>query len=94
MAEEHELDSYVIRLDEMVETLESENKRLRAFAAAVMAIAWECGDLDGGAAQDLALQHGVIVEVPFDPKKHHGIGAEDVEPGDPWYVLAWSEKAR
>jgi hypothetical protein len=47
------------------------------------------GDRDGGAIQDLAVKHGILKEVKYDPEIH---GPNDVgaEPGDPWYVFAQS----
>jgi hypothetical protein len=72
--------------------LKAENDRLRAFAAAVMDSSWNGHEIDGGDAHELALKHGIIVEVPYDPEKH-GESEFDVEPGDPYYVLAWGPHA-
>lgn len=73
---------------------DAEIARLREFAAEVMERSWNGGDLDGGEAQELALKYGVIVQVGFDPSQ----GDRDdwdagLEPGDPWFVLGWSERA-
>lgn len=61
---------------------------LKAFARDILRKIWEGGDVDGGEAQELAYGHGLIVDVPFDPEKHDGEGAEFCEPGDDWYELA------
>lgn len=40
------------------------------------------GDWDGGSIQDLAVKHGIIRKVQYNPEVHPNyVGAE---PGDPW----------
>lgn len=45
---------------EEIERLRAENETLRAFARDVMA-AWPDGDVDGGALQEMAVSHGLLV---------------------------------
>jgi hypothetical protein len=46
---------------------------------------WGGCDLDGADVQDKAIECGVIVQVPYDPKKH---GRSELDPGEPWYVFS------
>lgn len=46
----------------------------------------ECMDWDGGSLQELAVKHGILKKVPYDPEAH---GQHDyAEQGEPWYVFA------
>jgi hypothetical protein len=45
---------------------------------------WQGNDIDGGAAQDKAIELGLIVETTYDPAIH-GDGGH-CEPGDAWYA--------
>jgi hypothetical protein len=73
-------------------TTPDEVERLRAFITDVMLKSWEGYDVEGDTLQELGLKHGVLVQVPYDPAKH-GESEFEVEPGEPWYVLAWSKEA-
>ena len=43
-------------------------------------------DIDGGEAQDWAVELGILIETTYDPALHGE--SEDAEPGDPWFVFA------
>lgn len=51
---------------------------------ALLTGSWQGDDIDGGAAQDKAVELGLIVETTYDPAIH----GESVycSPGDSWYV--------
>lgn len=51
---------------------------------AMMDGSWQGNDIDGGAAQDKAVELGLIVETKYDPAIHGENG--DFEAGDSWYV--------
>lgn len=51
---------------------------------AMLSGSWQGDDIDGGAAQDKAVELGLIVETKFDPIIHGESG--HCEPGDTWYV--------
>lgn len=45
---------------------------------------WQGCDIDGGAAQDKAVELGLIIEDQYDPKRH---GENSYcEPGDRWFI--------
>lgn len=46
---------------------------------------WQGCDIDGGAAQDKAVQLGLIVETTYDPAIH-GENDGGTEPGNSWFV--------
>ena len=51
---------------------------------ALMEGSWQGADIDGGAAQDKAVELGLIIEDQYDPKRH---GESDcAEPGDCWFI--------
>ena len=51
---------------------------------ALMEGSWQGCDIDGGAAQDKAVELGLIVETPYDPVKH---GEQpQLELGESWFV--------
>ena len=52
---------------------------------------WEGCGLDGGSVQDKAHELGLIVSVPYDPKKH-GEHTE-LESGDPYFILSPSVRS-
>ena len=56
------------------------------FAKAVLA-GWPTGDLEGSVLFDLALEYGMIKEVPGGYNSDHHIDADSIcpEEGDPWY---------
>jgi hypothetical protein len=60
---------------------------MAAFVNALLSAYWEHGgcDIDGGDFQDLAAEHGIIEQVPFDPDVHGEDDQWGSEPGDPWY---------
>jgi hypothetical protein len=64
------------------------------FAKAVLAD-WPTGDLEGSVLFDLALQYGMIQEVPGGYKSDHHIDADGVcpEEGDPWYEYTFRGEA-
>lgn len=49
---------------------------------------WSGCDLDGGSVQDAAVKFGVAKQVQYDPKVHGAETICNVEPGDPWFVMA------
>lgn len=57
---------------------------------ALMEGSWQGGDIDGGAAQDKAIELGLIVKTTYDPAKH---GEADCDPGDAWYVASETLRA-
>jgi len=52
---------------------------------ALMEGSWQGADIDGGAAQDKALELGLIIEDQYDPKRH---GETDcgISPGEQWFI--------
>lgn len=64
--------------------------RLAAFCRTLLADVWGGSDPDGGDIQALAVKHGLIREVLYDPTRHPGVPAAEfgIDPGDPIYVLA------
>lgn len=53
---------------------------------------WRGCDFDG-AAQDWAVELGLLTKTTYDPAVH-GENDVDAEPGDPWYVFSeWFEAA-
>jgi len=53
---------------------------------ALMEGSWQGCDIDGGAAQDKAVELGLIVEMPYDPAKH---GEQpQLELGESWFVAS------
>jgi hypothetical protein len=64
------------------------------FAKAVLAD-WPTGDLEGSVLFDLALQYGMIQEVPGGYNSDHHIDADGVcpEEGDPWYEYTFRGEA-
>jgi hypothetical protein len=62
-----------------------ETERLAAFAVEMIREAWD-GAIDGGAVQDAAERHGLIVRTVYDPERH-GDGIE-ADAGDEIFVLA------
>jgi len=67
--------------------MSDELERLRAFAKAIIQVAWDGMSLDGSEIQDMAEAHGLVERVDFDPKIHKGPGTEYMEPGFDWFVL-------
>lgn len=64
---------------------------LAAFAAEIVAIAWDGGDADGATIQTIAEDHGLIVRTEYDPAIH---GPSDIcEPGDEWFIYSEEFKA-
>ena len=55
-----ELVEVMARAGEEIKRLRAENATLRAFARDIMA-AWPDGDVDGGALQEIAVAHGLLV---------------------------------
>ena len=51
---------------------------------------YACTDIDGGHLFDVALKHGIIEKLPggFNPETHDQAEYEELEPGDPFYVMA------
>lgn len=65
------------------------------FGKALMKKYWEydCGQVEGDEIQEIALEYGLIVKVPYDPEKHGDGGLEfGLEKGDEWYIPAWKEE--
>jgi hypothetical protein len=64
------------------------------FAKAVLAD-WPTGDLEGSVLFDLALQYGMIQEVPGGYNSDHHFDADGVGPeeGDPWYEYTFRGEA-
>jgi hypothetical protein len=64
------------------------------FAKAVLAD-WPTGDLEGSVLFDLALQYGMIKEVPGGYNSDHHFDADGVcpEEGDPWYEYTFGGEA-
>jgi hypothetical protein len=64
------------------------------FAKAVLAD-WPTGDLEGSVLFDLALQYGMIQEVPGGYNSDHHIDADGIcpEEGDPWYEYTFRGEA-
>jgi hypothetical protein len=64
------------------------------FAKAVLAD-WPTGDLEGSVLFDLALQYGMIQEVPGGYNSDHHFDADGVcpEEGDPWYEYTFRGEA-
>lgn len=60
--------------------------KLIDFAKAIIRLGWQ-GDIGGDEVQELAEKHGLIAQVPFDPKVHNDPDL-CMEPGQPWYVFA------
>lgn len=60
MHEAAELVEVMARAGEEIKGLRAENATLRAFARDIMA-AWPDGDVDGGALQEIAVAHGLLV---------------------------------
>lgn len=56
---------------------------------------WPTGDMDGNVLFDLALQYGMIKEVPggFDPDRHIDADGICPEEGDPWYEYTFRGQA-
>lgn len=54
---------------------------------------WPYGDVDGGDLQDIAVKYGLLVRVEggFNPDVHEDVDCI-AEPGDPWYLINYSEK--
>ncbi len=66
----------------------AETEGLIAFARDIIRRGvFEAYDMDGEDIQAAALEHGLLVETTFDPKKHHA-GDVDIDPGEPWYVMS------
>lgn len=63
----------------------STGQRAAAFAADILRDSFAGHSFDGGDVQELAIKHGLLVKVAFDPKKHSGEFDDYCEPGDPWY---------
>lgn len=62
------------------------------FAKECLQVAFEGCGLDGGDIQDLAVKHGLIEQVAFDPSKHYD--PEGVtEDGDQWFAYTDGFKA-
>jgi len=59
-------------------------RKLRDFAVEIIRQSWQC--IDGGDVETIAIQHGLLVEVSYDPKKHGEM--EDTVPGDMIYAFA------
>ena len=70
-----------------VETMEKDNDRLVEFARSILSIVFEGGDIDGGTAQDMGVEYGLLERQDFDPKRHTD-STGYAEPGDDWYVFA------
>ena len=64
------------------------------FAKAVLAD-WPTGDLEGSVLFDLALEYGMIKEVPGGYNSDHHIDADSIcpEEGDPWYEYTFRGEA-
>jgi uncharacterized coiled-coil protein SlyX len=64
------------------------------FAKAVLAD-WPTGDMEGSVLFDLALEYGMIQEVPGGYSSDHHIDADCIcpEEGDPWYVYTFRGEA-
>lgn len=63
-----------------------------AFARHIMKDWPEGYDIDGMDLQEMAIKHGILVEIEggFDPEKHDcPYGSEK---GDPWYQLVWHKE--
>lgn len=60
------------------------------FGRAVMADWPECGDIDGFTLQDMAVEHGLLREVPggFNPEEHIDVTC-CAEPGDVWFEVTF-----
>lgn len=56
---------------------------------------WPTGDLEGSVLFDLALQYGMIQEVPGGYNSDHHIDADGIcpEEGDPWYEYTFRGEA-
>lgn len=68
-----------------IQLMQTENRRLAAFARQIIEYAFDGHDADGGSIQALAVTHGLLREVKYDPEKH---GASlEAEPGDEWFEL-------
>lgn len=85
-------------IDELGLVERTTGQKAAAFAVEALRIAFDGGTMDGDDIQELAVKHGLLIRVEFDPKKHDGEGAEYCEPGDPWYTfsrgLLLSDRAR
>jgi len=60
-------------------------RSLAGFAHEVLRAIWEGCDLDGEDVQTCALKWGLIIKVPFDPKKHRDEMGVCPWPGDDWF---------
>lgn len=71
-----------------IRKLTEERNRLAAFCRQLIEDGPFSGvGFGGGDLQDLAVEHGLLIEEKYDPEKH-GPNDVDAEPGDPWYVFA------
>ena len=67
---------------EQIERLRAENETLRSFVRDIMA-AWPDGDVDGGALQEIAVSHGLLVpETRTEPCGDECACAEYYSPED------------
>ena len=74
-------------------SLEDSSKSVdfEGFGKALLEKHWEhnCGEVEGDEIQDMALEYGLIVKMPYDPETHGDGGLEfGLEKGDEWYVPA------
>lgn len=67
-------------------------KTAAAFARDLLRQVFDGYNPDGADIQELAVKHGLLVLVKYDPKRHDGEGAEFCEPGDPWYEFSHAMK--
>jgi hypothetical protein len=57
----------------------------RFIATTIKDYAWGLDIIDGGDLQARAVANGILLATTYDPALH---GEQDVEVGDPWYVIA------
>ena len=66
--------------------------KIADFAEFIIRGSWDGKDVDGGEIQDLAVEHGLLIETKYDPEKH-GPNNYDLEPGDPYLIFTDEFKA-
>lgn len=55
----------------------------KAFAHDIIAGSFDGSAFEGCEIQDIAVKHGILKQVAYDPKAHGR--SDELEPGDPWF---------
>ncbi len=80
-------ETHVSHLKAEIDTLRTENERLKSFARRIIGTsAFEGNDLDGSYVQMLAENRELITRCIYDPERHGP--SEYAEPGDNFYEFA------